>query len=201
MTAKLQAKARAVEIAPDLATEADCGLGPFVELSRSLVNPIDMHVIIAQPGYVRCQWLTGRKLVARLSSARDPGCVITPAWCENGLAQSEILQSTGFRSLKTGQNSVKVVLPENPRSRIRGQPRALRQNAAKPAPKTNRRLDQPTVQNTRNPSLNSKPGCLKIVDTLEGSKNQRRRTSGTSGCMYCRNGPSGASTRSRERTS
>jgi len=33
-------------------------------------------------------------------------------------------------------------------------------------PKTNRWLDQPAVQNTRNPSLNSNPGCLKIVDTL-----------------------------------
>ena len=45
-------------------------------------------------------------------------------------------------------------------------PERFVRNAAKTAPKTNRRLDQPAVQNTRNPSLNSKTGCLKIVDTL-----------------------------------
>ena len=36
----------------------------------------------------------------------------------------------------------------------------------KPPQKTNRRLDQPAISTRRNPSLNSKTGCLKIVDTL-----------------------------------
>ncbi|MGA3065093.1 MAG: hypothetical protein ABSD90_18110, partial [Methylocystis sp.] len=40
------------------------------------------------------------------------------------------------------------------------------QNAAKTAQKTYRRLDQPAISTRRNPSLNSKTGCLKIVDTL-----------------------------------
>ena len=48
-------------------------------------------------------------------------------------------------------------------------PERFVRKAANPAPKTNRRLDQPAVQNTRNPSLNPKPGCLKIVDTLRCS--------------------------------
>ena len=71
----------------------------------------------------------------------------------------------GSGPLRPGRRSLRRP-PENPRSRLRGQPRTLRQNATKAAPKTNRRLDQPAISTKRNPSLNSKTGCLKIVDTL-----------------------------------
>jgi len=56
----------------------------------------------------------------------------------------------------------------NPRSRLRANPETLRQNAAKPAQKTYRRLDQPATS-TREIQLKSKTGCLKIVDTLRSA--------------------------------
>ena len=48
-------------------------------------------------------------------------------------------------------------------------PERFVENAAKTAQKTYRRLDQPAISMRRNPSLNSKTGCLKIVDTLRYS--------------------------------
>jgi hypothetical protein len=54
----------------------------------------------------------------------------------------------------------------NPRSRLPIQSRTLRQKAAKAAAQTNRRLDKSANPKVGNSSLNSNPGCLKVVDTF-----------------------------------
>ena len=77
--------------------------------------------------------------------------------------------------LRTGRRNLRRPKTD-PRNRLPRQPQPLREKHPLAAPKTNRRLDQSAPNQARNPSLNSQPRRLIVVDTFRARRGSELRS-------------------------